>query len=108
MYVKDTLVNENRENESMNTLKSLAGSISSKLKNGIVFLITTKEDAINFVAKANDSLRDKVNVGLLIKDVSKIAEGNGGGSPVFAQGGGTNPDKLDMIISYVESKIVKE
>ena len=96
------------ENESMNTLKSLAGSISSKLKNGIVFLITTKEDAINFVAKANDSLKDKVNVGLLIKDVSKIAEGNGGGSPVFAQGGCTNPDKLDMIISYVESKIVKE
>ncbi len=96
------------ENESMNTLKSLAGSISSKLKNGIVFLVTTKEDAINFVAKANDSLKDKVNVGLLIKDVSKIAEGNGGGSPVFAQGGGTNPDKLDMIISYVESKIVKE
>ena len=102
------VVIKNFENESMNTLKSLAGSISSKLKNGIVFLVTTKEDAINFVAKANDSLRDKVNVGLLIKDVSKIAEGNGGGSPVFAQGGGTNPDKLDMIISYVESKIVKE
>ena len=101
------VVIETFKNESLNTLKALAGSISSKLKDGIVFLITTKEDAINFVAKANDSLKDKINVGLLIKDVSKIAEGNGGGSPSFAQGGGTNPEKLDMILSYVENKIIK-
>lgn len=49
-----------------------------------------------------------MNVGLLIKDISKIAEGNGGGSPTFAQGGGTNPDKLDMILTYVKSKLIEE
>lgn len=95
-------------NENMATLKSLVGAISSKLDNGIVFVINVKEDAINFIAKSSDSLKDKINIGLLIKDVAKIAEGNGGGSPTFAQGGGTNPDKLDMILTYVKSKIVEE
>jgi len=96
------------ENENMATLKSLVGAISSKLDNGIVFVINVKEDAINFIAKSSDSLKDKVNVGLLIKDVAKIAEGNGGGTSTFAQGGGTNPDKLEMILTYVKSKIVEE
>lgn len=96
------------ENENIATLKSLVGAISSKLENGIVFIVNVKEDAINFIAKASDSLKDKINIGLLIKDVAKIAEGNGGGSPTFAQGGGTNPDRLDMILTYVKSKIVEE
>ncbi len=96
------------ENENMATLKSLACAISSKLDNGVVFVVNVKEDAINFIAKSSDSLKDKINVGLLIKDVAKIAEGNGGGSPTFAQGGGTNPDKLEMILTYVKSKIIEE
>lgn len=95
-------------NEDMTTLKQLAGSICAKLENGIVFLVNVKEDSLNFVAKENDLLKDKFNVGMLIKDVSKIAEGNGGGSSTFAQGGGTNPFKLDMILAYVNQKIVKE
>lgn len=96
------------ENKDMATIKSLAGNLCSKLNNAIVLLINVKDSSINFVAKESDSLKDKFNVGNLIKDISKIAEGNGGGSPTFAQGGGTNPDKLDMILTYVKSKIVKE
>ena len=78
------------------------------VNNGIVFIANTKANAINFVAKANDSLKDKINLGLLIKDLAKIAEGNGGGSPTFAQGGGTNRDKLDMIINYVKDNLIEE
>lgn len=89
----------------MDTLKQLASAIEAKLENGIVFLSNVKENAINFVCKASNNLKDKINVGLLIKDVSKIAEGNGGGSPFFAQGGGTRPDKLNIINEYVKSKI---
>lgn len=96
------------ENEDVNALKSLAFAVSSKLKDGIVFIINNKDGAINFVAKASDSLKDKINIGLLIKDVSLIAEGNGGGSATFAQGGGTNPDKLDMILTFVKSKIMEK
>ena len=94
------------DNEDINILKQLASSISSKLDNGIVFLVNKKEDSLNFIAKASNELKDKINVGDIVKDASKIAEGNGGGSASFAQGGGTNTSKLDMILAYVESKII--
>ena len=96
------------DNEDMNVLKSLVGNITSKLNNGIVLLINKKDGAINFIAKENDELKDKINLGEIIKDISKIAEGNGGGSPVYAQGGGTNPDKLDMIVTYFKSKVIED
>ena len=92
----------------MDILKQLSGAILSKLTDGIVFIVNINNDSINFIAKSNESLKDKINIGLLIKDVAKIAEGSGGGSLNFAQGGGTNVDKLDMILTYVKSKIVEE
>jgi alanyl-tRNA synthetase len=96
------------DNYDTATIKSLAGSISSRLNNGIVFISNIKEGAINFVCKANDSLKDKFDAGALIKDVSKIAEGSGGGSKTFAAGGGVRADNLQMIEDYVKSKIVEE
>ncbi len=96
------------ENKSINILKSLAGAISSRLTDGVVFLINKTDSSLNFVCKVSDTIKDKVDAGLLVKDASKIAGGNGGGSKVFAQGGGTITDKLDMILAYVESKIEKE
>ena len=96
------------KNANMDILKQLSGAILSKLTDGIVFIVNINNDSINFIAKSNESLKDKINIGLLIKDVAKIAEGSGGGSLNFAQGGGTNVDKLDMILTYVKSKIVEE
>ena len=94
------------ENYEIDVIKTLAGAICSKLQDGIAFIVNSKENAINFVAKASDALKDKINLGSLIKDVAKIAEGNGGGSPIFAQGGGTRQDKLEMILEYVKQNII--
>lgn len=96
------------ENEDMNVLKSIIGNIESKLEDGIVFIINTKEDSVNFLARANISLKDKINIGLLVKDASLLADGNGGGGVSFAQGGGTRVDNIKMITDYVKSKIIDE
>ena len=95
-------------NYDLNALKALTGDILSKLTNGIVFILNIKDDAINFICKADTKLKDVFNAGMLIKDVAKIAEGSGGGSPFFAQGGGTRSDKKDVIIKYVTDKIIEE
>ena len=89
-----------------NSLKSLTGSILSKLSNGIVFIINTKIDSINFVLKVSDDLKDKIDAGSIIKEISIISGGNGGGSKTFAQGGGSNIDKKDEIISYIRNKTI--
>ena len=96
------------KDHDMGTIKALAGTIISKLDNGIVFISNLKESSINFVCKASDSLKNDFNAGSLIKDVSKIAEGNGGGSTLFAQGGGVRPDKIEIIEDYVKKVIIDE
>lgn len=88
------------------TIKSLASNLTSSLENGIVFISNIRDGAINFICKASDSIKNNFNAGALIKDVSHIAEGNGGGSFVFAQGGGTRPDKIEVIEEYVRGVII--
>lgn len=95
-------------NESIDALKQLSSSIVNELENGIAFLVNIGDNSLNFIAKESSSLKDKFSVGDLIKNVSKIASGSGGGSALFAQGGGPSVDKLDMILTYVKSLIVKE
>lgn len=92
----------------LNSLKQLAGSTTSKLDNGITFILNVKNSSVNFILKASETLKDKIDCSSIIKEISKIAGGSGGGSKIFAQGGGIFADKKDEIIEYVKKKIVKE
>lgn len=95
------------DNKDVNVLKALAQSVSA-MDVKVTLLIGKTNSSLNFVCKVSDDAKDKVNAGELIKNVSKIAGGNGGGSAVFAQGGGTLVDKLDMILAYVKSELEEE
>ena len=90
-------------NKDVNLLKSIADTIINEMKNGFVFFINVKDNNVNFIAKSNSF----VNAGLIVKDASISSEGNGGGSPTFAQGGGKSTDAIDDIIDHVE-KVIRE
>ena len=90
-------------NKDINLLKSIADNIINEMKNGFVFFINIKDNNVNFIAKSNSF----VNAGLIVKDAAVSSNGNGGGSPTFAQGGGKTLDKIDDIIKHVE-KVIKE
>ena len=96
------------DNYDINLLKNLASNLLNKLNNGIVFIINKKETSVNFICKSSENIKDDINVGLLIKDVSIICEGNGGGSKTFAQGGGNDLDKLDIAKGYIDDKLFEE
>ena len=90
-------------NKDINLLKSIAETILSDMKNGFILFINIKpDDSVNFIAKSNS----KINAGMIVKDASMTSNGNGGGSPTFAQGGGKTSDKIDEIIEKVE-KVIK-
>ncbi len=90
-------------NKDVNLLKSIADTIINEMKNGFVFFINVKDNNVNFIAKSNSF----VNAGLIVKDASISSEGNGGGSPTFAQGGGKTTDAIDDIVEHVE-KVIRE
>ena len=89
-------------NKDMNLLKSIADSLVNTMENGFVFFANVKEDkTVNFIAKSNCS----VNAGMVVKSTSMQADGNGGGSPTFAQGGGKSSNNLKEILEYVENTL---
>ena len=49
-----------------------------------------------------------IDAGLIVKEVSPIMSGGGGGRPNFAQGGGTKPDKLKDTIQAAEEAVKKQ
>ena len=88
------------ENKDINLLKSIADTLINEMDNGFIFFINEKEDgSVNFIAKSNS----KVNSGFVVKTISNLYNGNGGGSPTFAQGGAKSIDS--NIISEVEKAI---
>lgn len=91
-------------NKDINLLKSIADTIFNDMKNGFIFFINIKnDDSVNFIAKSNS----KINAGMIVKDASMTSNGNGGGSPTFAQGGGKTSDKVDEIIEKIVKVINK-
>ena len=88
--------------KDVNVLKTICDSLIQNLNNGFIFLSNIKDnDSINFIARSNCS----INAGLVVKKASIMANGNGGGSPTFAQGGGRDLSSLDAILKDVESSL---
>ncbi|MCI5733003.1 MAG: alanine--tRNA ligase [Tenericutes bacterium] len=96
------------EGENVNALKQLTSNLITKLNNGICFIINKNNNSLNFIARSSDNIADKINIGALIKDVSLLAEGNGGGSKTFAQGGGSSLENLDVIKKYLKDNIIEK
>lgn len=86
---------------------SKAKDISNALKdhyNDIISLIGFKNEALNFVSLTviipkEVSDNKKIKAGELVKDLSKLIGGGGGGSPTFATAGGKDLDKLSEVLA---------
>lgn len=90
------------KNKDINLLKSIADSLINEMSSGVILFANVKDDnSVNFIGKSNSS----VNIGLIVKEASIAANGNGGGSPTFAQGGGKTPENLKEIFTHVEEVI---
>lgn len=93
----------------METLRKMADMFREKLKSGIVVLGSVMEDKVNFiVAVTKDLTTQGIHAGKIIKEVSQIAGGSGGGRPDMAQAGAKDTAKLVEAISKVPEIIQKQ
>lgn len=93
----------------MDSLRNMADMFREKLKSGIVVLGSVMEDKVNFiVAVTKDLTTQGIHAGNIIKEVSKIAGGSGGGRPDMAQAGAKDTAKLNEAISKVSEIIEKQ
>ena len=92
------------ENKDVNLLKRVADAMIEEMGTGFVFFANIKDDgSINFLSRSSCH----ANSGLIVKDAAVSSNGNGGGSPTFAQGGGKTKDALPKIYIHIE-KVLRD
>ena len=95
---------------AVNDMRTLCDSIRDKMSCGVAVLASNNDGKLMFIAMATkDALSKGVHAGNIIKEVTKIAGGSGGGKPDMAQGGGKDASKtadaLNAVESIVESQV---
>ena len=89
-------------NKDIKSLKSIADTLMNEMNNGFLFFANVKDDhTVNYVAKSSCF----IHAGDIVKEASLRSNGNGGGNPTFAQGGGKSDDQLDSILQYITEVI---
>ena len=81
-----------------NSMRQLADTLSQKLKSGVVVLGQASDGKASLVARVTDDLTKKLNAGQIVREVSAIIGGKGGGRADMATGGGSQPEKLDQAL----------
>ena len=87
--------------DSPKTLREMGDKIRDKLGRGIVVLGGEYQGKATLLAMVTKDLTDTYKAGNIIKEVSALVGGSGGGRPDMAQAGGPNPDKLNEALEAV-------
>ena len=91
------------DNIEMFLVKAMADNLCNKFDEVVVLLANIKEDnSVNFICRSSIP---SVNAGFVVKSITTAFNGNGGGSPTFAQGGIKDKSHLKEIKSAVEDLI---
>ena len=84
-------------------VKAIADNLCNKYDSVLIFISNIKDDgSVNFISRS--SIKD-INAGLLMKTITTAFEGNGGGSPTFAQGGIKSKSYLKEIKQKIEDML---
>ncbi|MCP4668716.1 MAG: alanine--tRNA ligase [Deltaproteobacteria bacterium] len=97
------------EADSPKELRESADRIKDRLGSGIVLLGAKKEGKVMLACVVTKDLIDRFKAGDMIKGLSVMVGGKGGGRPDMAQGGGNKPENLkaalEAFYGLVEEKI---
>ncbi|MBQ3114723.1 MAG: alanine--tRNA ligase [Clostridia bacterium] len=91
---------------AVDEIKSMADKVKAETENSVVVIASNTDGKITFVAMASkEAVAKGVHCGNIIREITAIAGGKGGGKPDMAQGGGTEPEKIDDALAKVDDII---
>jgi alanyl-tRNA synthetase len=88
-----------------NELRDIADNLRSKLGSGVVVIGARSDGNVSLVAAVSKDLVGRVKAGDLVKKLSAMVGGGGGGRPDFAQAGGKDPEKLPEALAAVRDAV---
>ena len=83
--------------------RNLSDAVKAKFSDGVAVFAAVSDGKLNFVAAAGqDAVKSGAHAGNILKEISAICGGKGGGRPDSAMSGGRDLDKIDEALSRVE------
>ncbi len=90
-----------------NELRLFADNVRDRLKSGIILAISVKDANAAILCMVTKDLLTQYNAGNIVKKISALAGGKGGGKPEMAQGGTKDIDKLNTALESLHDIISK-
>ena len=91
------------DNMGTDDLRNLGDKLRDKYSNSVIILTTVEGDKISVLGMASkQAVAQGAHAGNIIKEVTKHADGSGGGRPDMAQGGIKDSSKLQEALNLVE------
>lgn len=90
-------------------MKSMADKVKAEVENSVAVMGALTDGKITFVAMASKgAVKKGVHCGNIIKEITAIAGGRGGGKPDMAQGGGQDASKIDDALARVDEIVAEQ
>ena len=87
-------------------LRDIADKLKDKLGSAVIVLAAVNDGKVSLVSGVTKDLTNKYQAGKILNHVAQQVGGKGGGRPDMAQGGGTDPSKLDVALTSVKALLV--
>jgi len=101
-----SVVAKELEADTPKELREAVDRIKDKLGSGIVLLGAKSKGKAMLICAVTKDLTNRFNAGHIIKELSGIVGGKGGGRPDMAQGGGDKAEKLQEALEAIDRLIV--
>jgi alanyl-tRNA synthetase len=88
-------------------LRNLADELKAKLEKGVVVLASSDGDKVTLVAAVTSNLVPQLHAGKIVKEISTIVGGSGGGRPEMAEAGGKDSSKIGEALNAVRAIVGK-
>jgi alanyl-tRNA synthetase len=95
--VKTVIAKVNAANAG--ALRGLADQFRQKVASGMVVLAAVINDKVSLIVSVTPDLTGRFNAGDIVKKLSAVVGGTGGGRADMAQGGGSEVSKIDELIA---------
>ncbi len=100
-----SVYSENLNNADPDQLRQTIDEVKNKMESGVIIIGSSSGGKALLLLYISDDLTYLYNADNLIKQVTHIINGGGGGSVSLAQAGGTNPHGINGAINMLETLI---
>ena len=100
-----TVISAVVENSSADEIRSMAESIKAENTSAVAVLAASGEKITFCAAAGKDAIAKGVHAGNLVREIAKIAGGNGGGKPDLAMAGGKDKAKVQEAVAATVSLV---